>query len=91
MFISESAHHNFCVAQKVVITMPSRKKAQGKARKAAKAKAEKVKEAASLPPKNFSEITLDSWLTCCEGEDNGDGNDNESERCHHGCDLSMPK
>ena len=69
--------------------MPSRKKAQGKARKAAKA--DKAKEAASLPPKNFSEITLDSWLTCCEGEDNGDGNDNESERCHHGCYLSMPK
>eukprot|EP00986_Skeletonema_menzelii_P001872 scaffold505_cov139-Skeletonema_menzelii.AAC.9 len=65
--------------------MPSRKKAQGKARKAAKA--EKAMEAALLPPKNFSEITLDSWLTCCE--DNG--NDGESERCHHGCDLSMPK
>ena len=71
--------------------MPSRKKAQGKARKAAKA--DKAKEAASLPPKpeNVSEIeiTLDSWLTltCCDDDDN----DDESERCHHGCDLSMPK
>ena len=62
--------------------MASRKKAQGKARKAAKA--DKAKEAASLPPKSFSEITLDSWLTC-------DENDSESKRCHHGCDLSMSK
>eukprot|EP00984_Skeletonema_dohrnii_P037827 scaffold40334_cov244-Skeletonema_dohrnii-CCMP3373.AAC.1 len=59
--------------------MPSRKKAQGKARKAAKA--DKAKEAASVPPKDFTEVTLDSWLTC----------DDESERCKHGCDLSLPK
>ena len=65
--------------------MPSRKTAQGKARKAAKA--DKAKEAALLPPKSFSEITLDSWLTCCDDHDNN----GESERCHHGCDLSMPK
>eukprot|EP00984_Skeletonema_dohrnii_P002078 scaffold691_cov196-Skeletonema_dohrnii-CCMP3373.AAC.6 len=59
--------------------MPSRKKAQGKARKAAKA--DKAKEAASVPPKDFTEVTLDSWLTCYD----------ESERCRHGCDLSLPK
>ena len=59
--------------------MPSRKKAQGKARKAARA--DKAKEAASVPPKDFTEVTLDSWLTC----------DDESERCKHGCDLSLPK
>mmetsp|Transcript_5930 Transcript_5930/g.8426 ORF Transcript_5930/g.8426 Transcript_5930/m.8426 type:complete len:288 (+) Transcript_5930:144-1007(+) len=59
--------------------MPSRKKAQGKARKAARA--DKAKEAASVPPKDFTEVTLDSWLTC----------DDESEKCKHGCDLSLPK
>lgn len=55
----------------------SRKKAKGRARKAAKAK-----KAASAPPKNFTEITLDSWLTLCDQE-------HENERCYHGCDLSM--
>jgi hypothetical protein len=59
--------------------MPSRKKAQGKARKAAKA--DKAKDAASVPPKDFTDVTFDSWLTC----------DDESERCKHGCDLSLPK
>eukprot|EP00984_Skeletonema_dohrnii_P033974 scaffold32388_cov61-Skeletonema_dohrnii-CCMP3373.AAC.1 len=59
--------------------MPSRKKAQGKARKAAKA--DNAKDAASVPPKDFTDLTFDSWLTC----------DDESERCKHGCDLSLPK
>ena len=60
----------------------SRKKAKGKARKAAKAK-----KAASSPPKDFAEITLDSWLTCdCDCD-----HENDSKQCHHGCDLSLPK
>ena len=58
--------------------MPSRKKAQGKARKAAKADNDKAKK----HPRAFTEVTLDGWLTC----------DDESERCKHGCDLlSLPK
>ncbi len=61
----------------------SSRKAQGKARKAAKAA--KAKKAASAPPRDFTEITLDSWLTCDHVHES------ERCRCHHGCDLSLPK